>query len=121
MSQFSCHHISYCSKNDLFEVAKADILDEIAGLAYHKKIEPAEWLVVCFIKSTREINLLFCACVYLKPKHFLSYPFCYLISLGLSIICSHRESLLSEELWEEVAPYILDDVLLNARQRDTAV
>jgi len=34
-----------CLKNDLFEVAKADILDEIAGLAYHKKIEPAEWLV----------------------------------------------------------------------------
>ena len=40
------------SKNDLFEVAKADILDEIAGLAYHKKIEPAEWSVVCFIKNT---------------------------------------------------------------------
>ena len=32
-------------KNDLYEVAKADILDEIAGLAYHKKIEPAEWSV----------------------------------------------------------------------------
>ena len=48
-------HISYCSKNDLFEVAKADILDEIAGLAYHKKIEPAEWSVVCFIKNTNKV------------------------------------------------------------------
>ncbi|XP_065889413.1 dynamin-like GTPase OPA1, mitochondrial [Dysidea avara] len=61
-------------RNDLFEVAKADILDEIAGLAYHKKIEPAEW-----------------------------------------------ESLLTKELWKEVAPYVLDDVLLNARQRESAV
>ena len=41
--------------------------------------------------------------------------------LGTGYHCFFRESLLSEELWEEVAPYILNDVLLNARQRDTAV
>ena len=50
---------SYCLKNDLFEVAKADILDEIAGLAYHKKIEPAEWSVVCFIKNTDILTIIF--------------------------------------------------------------
>ena len=46
---------------------------------------------------------------------------CGLLFLHLMSHYSCRESLLSEELWEEVAPYILGNVLLNARQRDTAV
>ena len=57
--------------------------------------------------------------------HNIFYHWCRLpfvtCMLGSGYHYFFRESLLSEELWEEVAPYILNDVLLNARQRDTAV
>ena len=51
-------------------MAKADILDEIAGLAYHKKIEPAEWSV-----SQHVLFTVYCFLVAVKILRFdISFP-----------------------------------------------
>ena len=93
-----------------------------------------EWVAEC--KCVLPCNLLYSISIQLLLYSYRQYlylviPRYYFKNIwnegfwqyhrALVTCLSCRESLLTKELWKEVAPYVLDDVLLNARQRESAV